>query len=261
VHCIDFRPTHLTLIFSDLHLGRSAIADAGLVESLSSCISAYAGELEEVILLGDVFDAYMEYPGRREPVIDVFSPVLELPALRDVRISYHVGNHDPWHLTYFRDAFGVLVIRRPVVRKLAGRETYLSHGDEEDAGGPWSRVLRHFMRQDFYFWLYRTVIPAPFGQKLPRFVSQKWGRTGVRDETVFALRTAARRIVDAGIAEVVVFGHSHRQEEVNWQDGSYLNVGSWFEDLSYLEVWPNSIVRANWANSRSMHQPVTGIAT
>jgi len=251
----------LTLIFSDLHLGRSAFADAGLVENLSACLSAHAGELEEVILLGDVFDSYMEYPGRPDPVVEILRQVIELPSLRGVRFSYHVGNHDAWHLSYFEDAFGIRVFHEPVVRQFSGRDTYLSHGDEEDAGRLWSRILRHFMREDLYFRLYRTLIPAFLGQRLPRFVSRKWGRSTVREETALALRGAARRILQSGAAEVVVFGHSHRQEEMNWQEGCYYNVGSWFEDLSYLQVWPNSIVRANWGKSHLAEKPIAGIAS
>ena len=236
----------MILVLSDLHIGRSDTLDPALVARLIECVKASMADLEEVVLLGDVFDSYLEYRNQPDPIVDRVRPLFHLLASEGIQISYHVGNHDPWHLTYFETEFGISVETEPLTRDIESKRIYFSHGDEEDHQRIRTRVGRHFMRRRIYYWLYRTFLPRNFGQALPKIMSRHFEAGQLRTKTIEALSEASNRILDEGSADVVIFGHSHFQCEMNWESGSYFNSGSWFDDLSYLEIWPNTILTKKW---------------
>lgn len=236
----------MTLVFSDLHLGRSPERDSVLVTNLSRCIDSYGQAVDEVVFLGDIFDAFLEYPDSVQSIALLMQPVFQGLLDNNISVHYHVGNHDPWHLSFFSETIGIPVYSKPVIREIDGLSIYFSHGDEEDIGGRMSRGIRQIIRSGFSYRLYRFVLPARFGQWLPEWVSRGHSSSIVKLQTAVNLAGGAGRILRSTDCEVVIFGHSHQQLRSKTSDGLYINTGSWFVDGSYVEITSDSIAGRKW---------------
>ncbi|MEO0858505.1 MAG: metallophosphoesterase, partial [Bacteroidota bacterium] len=109
----------MILFLSDLHLGRGTPAESRAAErDVCALLDAHASALDALVLVGDVFDAYMEY---RHLVPKGFVRLQgRLAALVDagVPVTYVVGNRDPWHLDHFAREVGVRLVRDHVVETM-----------------------------------------------------------------------------------------------------------------------------------------------
>lgn len=229
-----------------MHLGRSPEKDSALVANLSHCIDSFGQALDEVILLGDIFDAFLEYPNSVQSTALQLVPVIRGLLDRRIAVHYHVGNHDPWHLSFFSETIGIPVYFQPVVREIGGRSIYFSHGDEEDIGGRLSRGIRQIVRSGFSYRLYRLVLPARLGQWLPEWVSRRHSSSMVKLKTVIDLAGGAGRILRSTGCDALIFGHSHLHVRSETSDGLYVNTGSWCVDGSYVEITSEGIVGKKW---------------
>ncbi|GMQ81140.1 MAG: hypothetical protein BMS9Abin05_0571 [Rhodothermia bacterium] len=187
----------------------------------------------------------MEYKSKIDPEVSYLRSIVDEARSQNVSLSYHVGNHDPWHLDYMEDRLGFNLVTRPLVRTLSGRQVYLSHGDEEDVRGFRSRFARHLMRTAIYYNLYR-LLPAGIGQTLPRWISRKYADPRPNAYTIERLKIAASDILESKKVDCVIFGHSHQQSHSTFRTGDYFNSGSWFIDLSYLEILQDTVVPRCW---------------
>ncbi len=235
----------MTLIFSDLHLGRSPEHDPDMIRDLESCVESHNG-VREVIILGDLFDAYLEYPGSIPMVVETIMPLFRTFQERGIEIHYHVGNHDLWHLDYFLSQVGVQLHIKPVRRTLFDARVFFSHGDEEDPGEGLSRLVHVIIRHPFSYRLYRTILPARWGQALPKWVSRRFASSESKPTTVRSLRKAAESILKSDDVDVVVFGHSHRATKIDTQHGTYVNTGSWWIERSFAGIDTSGIRLDRW---------------
>ncbi|MEL7362386.1 MAG: metallophosphoesterase, partial [Bacteroidota bacterium] len=101
----------MILFLSDLHLGRGTPEASRAAErDVCALLDAHADTLDALVLVGDLFDAYMEY---RHLVPKGFVRLQgRLAALVDagVTVTYVVGNRDPWHLDHFAREIGVRLV-------------------------------------------------------------------------------------------------------------------------------------------------------
>lgn len=98
-------------------------------KKIVSWLSEIEDELDELYLVGDVFDYWFEY-GKVIP--KGFSRILgKLAALRDkgIPVYFFTGNHDMWMFRYFEDEFGIPIIREPIIKEILGKTFYIGHGD------------------------------------------------------------------------------------------------------------------------------------
>jgi UDP-2,3-diacylglucosamine hydrolase len=207
-----------------------------MINELRNCLVRHERDLEEVIFLGDLFDSWMEYPHRIQPEYLLFRPIIVFLRDRNIPVMYIAGNHDPWHLDFFRDVARVNLKLHAILRPVCGINTYLSHGDEFDVLTLRSRLARRVMRSRLAFHLYRWTFPARFGQQLPGWVSRKYGNPDPNSRTVSALREAASDLLLEDDIDRVIMGHSHQSCHLSIPEGNYVNAGSWFVDGSFVEV-------------------------
>ena len=111
---------------SDVHLG--AVPDE--TESAFLDWLEHAGtEASEIVLNGDLFDFWFEY---RHAIPRGYTRVRGgLAAVVDAGVPVRLvgGTHDWWGGSYLEDEVGLHFHREPVVLELAGRRTFLAHGD------------------------------------------------------------------------------------------------------------------------------------
>lgn len=233
-----------------MHLGRGTPAEERACEAdLIACLRAHEADVERLYLVGDVFDAYIEY---RHLVPKGFVRLLGLLASwtdRGIPVTYFAGNHDPWHMDYFQEELGVRVIFNDVVEPLLGRNVYMAHGDGLTEANPVYNRLRPLLRHRLPVWLYRTLLPGDGGFGLAQWVKRKVGKHEVDEMAVAAFRRYAHRILTEHGADLVVLGHTHQAELMAWPEGTYLNTGYWHEYRTFGRLDTDGVHLLRWDGS------------
>lgn len=225
-------PLYLT---SDVHLG----AVPRETERAFQAWLQHCGEdAAEVVINGDLFDFWFEYGA---VIPRGYTRILgALAALVDagVRVRLVGGNHDWWGGSFLEQEIGVEFLRDPAVVDLAGRRTFLAHGDGLGSGDLGYRILRLLLRSRPTRLAFRWLHPD-LGAKLARRVSKTEGRTSEPPEkqqarSRFLEEWAIRRLADDETLDLVVLGHTHVPVLQEVEPGRfYLNPGDWVIHQGY----------------------------
>jgi UDP-2,3-diacylglucosamine hydrolase len=212
------------LLFGDLHFvpGSSRTRTRGVVggaadeAALVACVDRVADRLTSVVLLGDVYDAYVEY---RHLVPRGPARLLgQLARLGDsgVDVTYVVGNHDPWHRTFMEQELGFRLVREATTLAMDGVRLHVAHGDL--VGRPRKSLAARIVRHPLSLALYTSLLPGDSGQALARRVSRLAGRREDDPGLPAVLREYADHALRGGAADVVAMGHSHETgSSVSWR--------------------------------------------
>ena len=237
----------MTLFVSDLHLGRGTAAETAAAErDARALLAAHADALcrgGTLVLLGDVFDQYLEYrhlvPRTGLRLTAAIADLVDGGA----RVVYAVGNRDPWHRPggLFED-LGVEVLRGGRLLTLEGRRVWVEHGDAHDPsrrrrGGRWAPALHRVLRAPAVARAFRNALPGDGAYALTRTVAARFGTDGTPDPAVAAaLHDEALVRLRTTDAEIVVYGHSHAAARADGGAGTYLNPGYWFGARAYAHL-------------------------
>jgi len=200
-----------------------------------------AEEASWIILNGDLFDFWFEY---RRGTTGGYAGVLRtLRRIVDagVPVTLMGGNHDWWGGSYLRDEIGVEFLQEPVVRDIAGRRTFLAHGDGLGRGDLAYRMLRAVLRGKPTRWAF-GMLPPSVGDRIACGVSRtenKWEEWGERQgERSAALEEWAEAKLRADRElELIILGHTHRPAVREVTAGRwYVNTGDWVVHRSYLTL-------------------------
>lgn len=238
----------MVLFVADVHLGRHDYqTDRAIEGDLVACLRAHERDVERLFLVGDIFDYYIEYRHAVPKGYSRLQGLLSEWSDAGIHIAYTVGNHDPWHVRYFREELGVHVVAEPLYEKMYNRVAYISHGDRETAGRG-RRVLDALLRHPAPVWVYKSVIPVDLGIQLARYFSRMSGVRApeVRPEVVRAQRDVARRVLRTGNADMVVMAHTHLAEHVRWPEGDYLNTGCWYRKRTFVRMDESGPALCRW---------------
>ena len=226
----------MVLLVSDMHFGRAApAADRALERALIACLRAHEDALDALVLLGDVFDEYVEYPSLVPKGCARLQGYLAHLTDSGVPVTYLVGNHDPWHRDYFERELGVRVVFGERVETFYGRRVYLYHGDGLDPEDAAYNRLKPLLRHPVPVWIYTHLLPGDLGLRLARRVNRRVMDEQVHASTVVALRRHARAQLRQG-HDVVVMGHAHFAEHQRWPDGDYVNTGAWYKMQTFVRL-------------------------
>ncbi len=238
-------PSKPILVASDVHLGAiSRAQEQAFLGWLGQCGDAASA----LVLNGDLFDFWFEY---RSVIPRGYTRVLgTLADLADAGLPVTLmgGNHDWWGGTYLREEVGVEFLTDPVVRTLAGRKTFLAHGDGLGKGDVGYRLLRLILRGRGTRWAFRWLHPD-IGARVARRVSQTVERWGAPTEAERRRSRVLEAWARAKLAaepelDLVLLGHTHlpllcEVEEARW----YVNTGDWVHHRSYLVLNEGSAPR------------------
>jgi UDP-2,3-diacylglucosamine hydrolase len=246
----------VTLFVSDLHLGRGAPGASRAAErDLLALLDHHADGLAAggaLYLVGDVYDQYIEY---RHLVPKGFVRLLgRLAALADAgcRVTYVVGNRDPWHLDFFEREVGARLVPDALAEEVAGRRLYIAHGDGHVPAERTYNRLRPLLRSPFMARLYRMGLPGDAGYAFARWFAHRFGSDGAPEPpTVAALRARAARLLADGAADLVVFGHVHEPACIQMDGGAYLNPGYWFADRTFGRLDEAGAALLRWRDGRA----------
>jgi UDP-2,3-diacylglucosamine hydrolase len=227
----------MILFLSDLHLGRGSRAASRSAErDAIVLLQHHRASLRQpgarLILLGDVFDAYMEY--RTLMPVGAVRLLGKLAEFVDegVPVTAIAGNRDQWQLGHLAREVGITVEPEEWRGEAFGRQILAAHGDGRIAEEVMQNRLRPLLRSRLAYQLYRNVLPGDWGFRLARRVAR--GGDGLPEpDLVEGLRTAARHALRQPGTDLVAFGHCHVAECTDFDGGTYLNPGYWFGDRTY----------------------------
>jgi len=237
-----------------MHFGRgSAAAERAKETALIDCLRAHAEGAEHLVLMGDVFDTYIEYRTLVPKGFARFKGLLAEWTDRGVPVTYLTGNHDLWHRGYFERELGVEVVPTRWTGRLAGRRAVLTHGDAYDSSDPLYPWIRPLLRSRAVTDLYRRALPAGGALALAQAFNQRFHEEQIEPKRVQALRRAARRMLRRTSAQLVVMGHSHQPERRVGPAGTYLNTGAWHTDRTFARLSPGNAPRLfRWNGTRAV---------
>jgi len=242
----------MVFFVSDMHFGRGTQDDTDASETaLIACLRAHASAVDHLCLLGDVFDEYIEYRRVIPKGCTRFLGLLAEWSDRHIPITYVVGNHDPWHRDYFHRELGVRIIQDAVIASIGGQKTYLCHGDGIGPSNQLYRWLKPWLRHPLPVWLYRTLLPADMGMALAQWINRSMEKDSPDPVTITSLRGHARHILSTTAARLVVMGHTHSPELIRWQEGAYLNTGSWYPNHIFATADTDGIHLWQWKMSHA----------
>ena len=237
----------MVLLVSDMHFGRGPEErDRAIEKALLDCLEHHLEELGELVLLGDVFDHYIEYEHLVPKGAARLKGRLAEWSANGLAVSYLVGNHDPWHRDYFTRTLGVDVTDGSIRKRLGEHRALLAHGDGLAPSNWIYNELKPALRHPLLVGLYRSLLPADFGIRLARWWSRRHDRPEVRPEIAEDLRRRASSTLEESDTDLVVFAHSHRAELQRHADGTYVNTGSWRRDRTYVLVDGPAVQLLRW---------------
>ncbi len=222
---------------SDAHLGISLKK----YDQREQCLFSFFNEIKEkashLIIVGDLFDFWIEYTHAIRPV---YFPVLhELKKLIDagVEVHYLAGNHDFALGPFLHDALGVVLHSREMTTTLQGKRLYIHHGDgvipSQRGYRFWRTLLRSPLNQRVYKWLHPNWgIPlANFFSKSSRF----FRFSKMTDQRRREYRAEAKKILDTGY-DMVLFAHTHNAELCYLEGKVFCNTGEWLRRYTYATL-------------------------
>jgi len=239
------------LFVSDVHFGRGAREEERAKErALVRCLEAHADQVEHLYLVGDVYDGYIEYRHLVPKGFVRFQALLARWTDRGVPVTYLVGNHDPWHRDYFPEELGVALVPGTLEVEHNDRRLHLAHGDAEASTHPAYAWVRPLLRHPLVIRLYRSLLPADWALGLARRVSRALHEPAPDPAVVRALQSHARtRVREEGV-DLVVMGHSHEPALHRWPEGTYLNVGNWYESRTFARLDGTTVSLVRWNGTR-----------
>lgn len=228
------------LFLSDVHLGRTHRERQKLLIDL---LEAHRPSLDEVFILGDLFEFWISY---RSAVFSHFVPILgALRRLSDagVRITYLAGNHDFAFNDTFHELTGAEVHLAPISVLRAGLRIYLCHGDQINGLDRSYLLLRRLLHNRFLQSAMRLIHPDlawRIAERVAKTSRKKSPRGSIPDDQ-FRLFIAQR---SAERCDLAAHGHTHRPALARFSPSAdhgpfsphsvvVLNPGEWIDELTY----------------------------
>jgi len=220
---------------SDIHLGLQSREKEEKKERHLVRLLDYIGTQNnaELFIVGDLFDYWFEY--RKVYQKGFFRSLTSLQDLveKGIIVNYIIGNHDFMHRDFFADEIGCKMFEDGIERVIDGKKFFIAHGDgliKNDYGyNILKKILRNKTLQEVYSWIHPDigVSLASKSSKTSRDYTSKKDY-GEAD----GLMEAARIKIDEGF-DYVLFGHLHQKRFEHYNNGYYINLGSWLGEPCY----------------------------
>ncbi len=225
-------------------------------------LDQHAPEMEELYIMGDLFDFWFEY---KTVVPRGYALLLgRLAELRQqgIPVHYFRGNHDMWTFRYFEEELGFLMYREPVIRELHGKRFFLAHGDGLGPGDYGYKFIKKVFENPVNQWLFRLIHPdismafALYWSRKSRYSNitreDKERADGLHQNTEW-LKTKRLPQFAASILntdpsiDYFVFGHWHLPVNLQLNEKTRcMVIGDWLKFFTYLEYSDQQLVHKNW---------------
>jgi UDP-2,3-diacylglucosamine hydrolase len=224
---------------SDFHFGIPDYKTSLQREKLvCQWLDVVGADAQQIYLLGDLFDAWMEY---HKVVPKGYVRFLgKLAQLTDagVEIIVFTGNHDLWMNDYFEQELNINVFKKIQTFKVNEHTFHIGHGDGVSPL-EWKYVMmKKVLHYPLCQWLYRRLHPNT-GLGLADFFSRlgpkhKYEKLQMRPDAAEYQIEYANRIAKTQMIDYFVFGHRHIPllRKINEQ-ATFVNLGDWITFNTY----------------------------
>ena len=237
--------------FSDAHLGLGTPEEDRAKENrVLSFLDMVAADGTQLYIVGDLFDAWIEYRTVIPKGHHRLLTRLEDIARSGIETHYLVGNHDFWTLDFFTKELGIHTHPDAYETNIDGKRFYIHHGDGFATNDTGYRILKKILRNPLCVWLYRWVHPD-IGYGIARSSSSNSRQyTSGKDygEADGMIAAATQKISDG--FDVVVMGHRHqplyKKIEQGTKHGLYVNLGDWMQFNTYAVAENGKVELRTW---------------
>ena len=227
---------------SDAHLGcKDPQADPQGEAKLIALLKSWQGAASHLVLVGDVFEFWMEY--KHYIAFKHWGFLRALAELAESGVKVHIlkGNHDFALGSFFPKYLGVEV-HRELELTLQGKKVYFTHGDGLAAGDRSYRIMRRILDFPLNQYLFKLLHPD-WGYALAQKVGGLSRKAGEGKCCPWGeYESKAKQLLKKKNADVVVHGHTHIAQIATYPEGTHINCGNWLFDLNYIE-FKNSIAQ------------------
>ena len=229
---------------SDFHLGipdfeRSLKREKKIVTWLEKA----AKDATEIFLMGDIFDFWFEYHTVvPKGYVRLLGKIAEITD-RGIPVHLFRGNHDVWAFDYLEQEAGMILHRKPILKKFGDKTFFLAHGDglgPGDNGYKFLKKVFEFKPNQFLFnWLHPDIgarMGLYFSKKSRLANLSKEGKleneTNQQDEMLF--QYAERKTIENPEIDYLVFGHRHIPMQLKvGEKAEVVILGDWISHFSY----------------------------
>jgi UDP-2,3-diacylglucosamine hydrolase len=235
------------LFISDQHLGLQTKEIEDKKEKLLVKFLEFAKDnCDELFLVGDLFDYWFEYKRVYQKGFFRTLTALKDVAEKRIKIHYFIGNHDFLHRDFFTKEFGAIMYEGSLDILLNGKRFYIAHGDGLVINDIGYKILKVILRNKFIQKMYSLLHPD-----IGIAIASKTSKTS-REYTkkkdygeIDGMLDVAKIKIDEGF-EYVIFGHSHEKAFTKYNNGVYINLGSWIDNPCYGKFNSNGFEIIEW---------------
>ncbi len=226
-----------TVVVADAHIRDNNTNLTSFLELLQSI--ERDGEVERVILLGDIFDFYCDNKRKLSPAVTTLISAIERCGEKCETILVE-GNHE----------FGIRLRKIQVFKRFFsyrenGRRFFFSHGDEFASFQPHIPFIRAFFHMSLLSSIACNLVPNKLIWSIAVKISQKSRSSGKIDGNTINRRLAKFfSVTDNG--DIVIFAHSHRRFVKRSGKKIIVGIGAWYENLHYAIIDKERIVLKKW---------------
>ncbi|MGC9337227.1 MAG: UDP-2,3-diacylglucosamine diphosphatase [Candidatus Cloacimonadia bacterium] len=238
------------ICFSDVH--QRLHLDEEEREKLKKLYSFldYLGEtkIDKLIIAGDLFDVWYEYKMVIPKPYFTTLAKLKLIAEKGTEIIYLAGNHDFKFKDFFQKELSAKVSQESYQFTHNRKRFFVAHGDQYTTNDLRYRILKNILRNPLINMVLEFVHPdigLPWGKWMSRssrkrqITPQKriWLEKGLTD---FAKQKFAEGF------DYVIMGHIHQPRILQFDSGTYINLGDWIKHYSYLVIEDGELELKYW---------------
>ena len=226
---------------SDFHFGANAKTDKLIFPQFETFCNSLS-EDDELYILGDFFDFWIEYKTvARSEFVEIYSVLLDTKK-RGVKIFLFRGNHDFFRGDFWKK-FCTEIFDKSVKFEQNGKVFFCTHGDEIKRDFAHS-IVRFIFRNAFFQFIYKLLHPdfAVYLANLFSELSRKKNAKKVKsEERKEKYRKCAFAFSGKKNCDILIAGHSHICDLVKFGDKIYANSGVWFERPTYILLDGNNL--------------------
>ena len=221
---------------SDAHLGDQLPYPPQRQNDLVTFLTSTGNQMTHLYILGDLFDFWIEY---RHAIRPDFFPILHCFRTlveKGVQVEYVCGNHDFSFGSFLTDHVGIRIHDEPITVNLQGRQIHLVHGDGIIQSDVSQRLLKKLLRNRYLHKFYHMLHPT-MGVSLAQFISMASRRRNNQHGLKYNYtdyRAVAKTMLNQH--DMVLMGHTHHPELIEWDDKVYCNTGDWVKHFTYARL-------------------------
>ena len=241
-----------TVVISDVHLGGfDPATNADLENDFLKLLDWCQSREYEIILLGDIFDYYMQYGSYVPDVCTAtFRWFTEYHKSRSSPGTLFItGNHDNWDDGALKQAGFDPEQEYRLAHTIDGRQVMLMHGDGLiDTQFSFPRPVFHrVLRNPYFVTMFKMFTNGKTGNELmSRFSTWSRNNDDGRNDDKKLLDFHAKRILRTSAVDVLICGHHHEMRDVLEGDKRYLNTGAFFTDRTICLYTNGSFELVRW---------------